>query len=242
VPLEAVLLDYGDTLFRFNYDEPAHVTSLGRLLEVLGETETSSRYLFDEVDRRFWDALAEMADDVEIDYPGVVRESLAAVGIPRVEEDALLRALHAAHRSWDANREVHPQSHELLSALREEGLRLGVVSNAFDPPPFLYEDLELEGIAPLIDTAVFSSEVGKRKPHPDIYLEALDRLGAEPSRTLFVGDRVLEDIVGPSRLGMRTCLTTYYRVDEGDHSLADHVAVEPMDILGAVRTEVAGQG
>jgi HAD superfamily hydrolase (TIGR01549 family) len=242
VPLDAVLLDYGDTLFRFGYDEPAHIASLSRLLEVLGETEVNGERLFEELDPRLWAAFGAIGGDVEIDYPRVVRESLAAVGISAVEDGALLRAIHAAHRSWDPNREVHPQAHELLSALRAEGLRIGVVSNAFDPPPFLHEDLELEGIAPLIDTAVFSSEVGKRKPHPDIYLRALEQLGAEPSRTLFAGDRVLEDVVGPARLGMRTCLTLYYRVDGGDHSLADHRAAEPMDILGAVRTEAAGGG
>jgi HAD superfamily hydrolase (TIGR01549 family) len=242
VPLEAVLLDYGDTLFRFRYDEPAHVASLDRLLEVLGDTQTGGERLFEELDPRFWDALGDLMDHVEVDYPAIVRESLAAVGVAGVDDQALHRALHASHRSWDANREVHPQAQELLSALRREGLRIGVVSNAFDPPPFLHEDLELEGIAPLIDTAVFSSEVGRRKPHPDIYRRALEQLGVEPSRTLFAGDRVLEDIIGPARLGMRTCLTTYYRADEGDHSLADHLAAEPMDILGAVLTERAGRG
>jgi len=177
-----------------------------------------------------------------MDYAGLVRESLAAVGAPGVADEVLLAALHASHRFWDPNRSVHPQSLELLASLRAEGLRIGVVSNAFDPPAFLHEDLALEGVAPRIDTAVFSSEVGRRKPHPAIYEAALERLGVEASRTLFAGDRVLEDVIGPSRLGMRTCLTLYYRVDEGDHSLADHRAAEPMDILAAVRTEGGDRG
>jgi hypothetical protein len=33
---------------------------------------------------------------------------------------------------------------------------------------------------------------------------------------------------------MRTCLVTYFRVDAGDHSLADSVAASPADVLEAV--------
>ena len=58
------------------------------------------------------------------------------------------------------------QTHALLDALRERGLKLGLVSNAFDPGWLLQEDLERMGLAERLDTAVFSSEVGKRKPHP----------------------------------------------------------------------------
>jgi putative hydrolase of the HAD superfamily len=243
VPLDAVLLDYGDTLFRFHYDQPTHVASLARLLEVLGRIDVPGERLFAELDPRFWAAVtASDESQVEMDYPGLVSEALAAVGVSGVGDDALTRALWEAHRVWIPHREVHPQTPELLAALRAEGLRIGIVSNAFDPPPLLHEDLEREGITPLVDVAVFSSEVGRRKPHPDIYRAALDALGVEPSRALFAGDRVREDIVGPSLIGMRTCLAVYYRVDGGDHSLADHVAAEPMEILGAVFTHRAGGG
>ncbi len=51
---------------------------------------------------------------------------------------------------------------------------------------------------------------------------------------LFVGDRVREDVQGPAALGMRTCLVTYFRVDDGDHTLADAVATSPMEVLETV--------
>ena len=65
-------------------------------------------------------------------------------------------------------------THALLEALRSRGLRLGIVSNAFDPGWLLHRDLEQMGIAGRIDYAVFSSEVGKRKPHSEIFERALD--------------------------------------------------------------------
>ncbi|MCC7103832.1 MAG: HAD family hydrolase, partial [Chloroflexi bacterium] len=59
-----------------------------------------------------------------------------------------------------------------------------------------------------------SSEVGVRKPHPRIYLSAVDRLGLRPEACLFVGDRVREDIEGPRSLGIRGVLTREFRQED----------------------------
>ena len=64
------------------------------------------------------------------------------------------------------------------------------------------------GIDQLVDAIVFSSEVGRRKPAPEVYQAALDALGTEPARTMFVGDRVREDYEGPRALGMRAMIVT----------------------------------
>ena len=79
--------------------------------------------------------------------------------------------------------------------------RLAVVSN-FDYSPTCLMILERAGIAPLFETIVISDEVGWRKPHPDIFAEAFRRTGADPARTLFVGDRLDIDVVGAHRAGM----------------------------------------
>jgi len=50
----------------------------------------------------------------------------------------------------------------------------------------------------------------------------LKKLGADPSRTLFVGDRVREDVQGPQALGMRAVLTREWR-QEDDPGVADFV-------------------
>jgi hypothetical protein len=42
---------------------------------------------------------------------------------------------------------------------------------------------------------------------------------------------------------MRTCLVTYFRVDGGDHGLADAVAQSPAEVLATVDTIMAaGRG
>jgi putative hydrolase of the HAD superfamily len=127
-------------------------------------------------------------------------------------------------------------THALLEALRSRGLALGLVSNAFDPGWLLHRDLEQMGIAERIDSAVFSSEVGKRKPHPAIFEHALGQLGVEPPQALFVGDRLYEDVHGASELGMKTVQAVWFRADEHpDGAEPDFQAFTQMDVLNVVR-------
>jgi HAD superfamily hydrolase (TIGR01509 family) len=48
--------------------------------------------------------------------------------------------------------------------------------------------LELSGLAPYFNVTVSSEEVERGKPAPDVYLEAADRLGVEPSRSVAIED------------------------------------------------------
>lgn len=231
--MQAVVFDYGDTLIRFNYDRAAHVRSLRLLLDHLGAGHVDAEQLFEEVDARLTDALEARGAEGELDFALVVRESLAAVDVG-AEPARVVDAMRAGQRAWEPQRELHPDTIELLREVRHLGLRTGLVSNTFDPAVLMEEDLALQGIDGLIDVAVFSSALGIRKPHPGIYAHVLERLDAEAPRTLFVGDRVLEDVIGPSRAGMRTCLVTWFRSDSGDRALADHVAEKPLDVLHIV--------
>ena len=141
----------------------------------------------------------------EVEYPGMVRELLAGFGV-ELDGEELDRFLDAEHAAWEPARQMGAQTHALLDSLRARGLKTGLVSNAFDPGWLLHGDLEHMGLAERLDTAVFSSEVGKRKPHPAIFAAALDALGVEPERALFVGDRRFEDMRGAKEAGMTTVL------------------------------------
>ena len=93
-----------------------------------------------------------------------------------------------------------------LEALAGER-RLGVVSNTHDAG-LVHGHLVRLGVADLFDDVVLSIEVGQRKPHPVIYQAALERLGAEPTQTLFVGDTLDADYEGPRHAGMHAMLIT----------------------------------
>ena len=167
----------------------------------------------------------------EIEYPGLVRKLLGQFGIELSDEE-LGRFLEAEHDAWEPSRVLGSTTHALLESLRSRGLRLGLVSNAFDPGWLLHRDLEQMGIAERIDFAVFSSEVGKRKPHPAIFERALEALDVEPAEAMFVGDRLYEDVRGAGEVGMTTVQAVWFRADEHPGgSEPDFQAFTQMDVL-----------
>jgi putative hydrolase of the HAD superfamily len=239
--LEAVLFDYGDTLLEFRFDEDVWLGALRDMLAAAGGPPDRAADLREELRSRFAALSSDPDDHAELVYEEVVAEALAACGTP-AGPDLVRAAIEAEHRGWARARHLHPDAHRLLEEVRSRGLRTGIVSNTFDPPDLLHADLAAEGVTERVDTVVFSSEIGRRKPAPEIYRAALDALGVEPANALFVGDRVREDVQGPAALGMRTCLVTYFRVDEGDHALADHVAAAPMEVLATIDRILASDG
>ena len=165
----------------------------------------------------------------------MIRELLEGFGV-EVDDGALDRFLAAEHAAWEPARQMGAQTHALLDSLRDRGLATGLVSNAFDPGWLLHEDLARMGLAERLDAAVFSSEIGKRKPHPAIFEAVLSRLGVAPEETLFVGDRRYEDVRGAKELGMTTVLALWFRADDDERGLdPDFEAFTPMDVLNVVR-------
>lgn len=234
--LDAVLFDWGDTLFRFAYDEAlleagweAGLAALGRS-DLPGHEAAAARFR-----ERYVPLLWQPGSVEEVEYPGLVRECLGGLGI-EVDEDELERFLAAEHAAWNPARLLGDSTHALLDVLRERGLKTGLVSNAFDPPGLLHGDLEQMGLGGRLDVAVFSSEVGKRKPHPAIFEAALGRLDVDPSRALFVGDRRYEDVRGSKEVGMTAVQAYWFRADEDERGVEpDYEAFTPMDVLNVVR-------
>jgi putative hydrolase of the HAD superfamily len=64
--------------------------------------------------------------------------------------------------------------------------------------------LEKHGLDVFFDVIVVSGAVNKRKPSPEIFQKALEKLGVNPSETVFVGDTVDADIQGAKGAGMKT--------------------------------------
>ena len=96
-----------------------------------------------------------------------------------------------------------PDSIPALRALRADGWRLVVVSN-WDVS--LHERLAETGLAPLIDGAVASAELGAGKPDGAIFARGLALAGASASAAWHVGDSVEADVEGARAAGIRPVL------------------------------------
>ena len=232
---EAVLFDWGDTLIRFVYDaalvEAGHRAGLAALdRDDLPEVERLAAHFRERYEPLFW----APGTIEELEYPELVRQLLGDFGV-EVTDDELNRFLEAEHVAWDPARQLAAHTPALLETLRERGLKLGLVSNAFDPGWLLHRDLEQMGLAERLDFAVFSSEVGKRKPHPAIFERALEALEVAPGDAVFVGDRLFEDVRGAGELGMTTVQALWFRADEhAEGGEPDFQAFTQMDVLNVV--------
>ncbi|MEV6926220.1 HAD family hydrolase [Dactylosporangium sp. NPDC051485] len=117
----------------------------------------------------------------------------------------------AEHRRALARRvvgAVSPGTLEALDALRADGYRLGLVSNATSDSAQAWRDGPL---AARFDAAVFSCEAGLAKPDPAIYLAAAERLGTEPAGCVFVGDGADGELAGAAAVGMTVIRTREHR-------------------------------
>jgi putative hydrolase of the HAD superfamily len=106
-------------------------------------------------------------------------------------------------QGWEVseNFELYEDAPAVLEDLRAHGLKLGLVSNGIRDLTAFVTHHKLE-----VDAIVDSRTHGYVKPHPTIFLAALDRLRIEPAEAVMVGDSIEEDVEGARALGMHAIL------------------------------------
>ncbi|OGO35562.1 MAG: hypothetical protein A2147_04585, partial [Chloroflexi bacterium RBG_16_57_8] len=108
---------------------------------------------------------------------------------------------------------ARPEAVEVLSLLKSEGRKIGLISDCSPEIPRLFQRLPF---APLIDVTVFSSLVGMTKPDPRIYRLAAERLEVEPRDCIYVGDGDSNELTGAARAGMHPVLILNRQEDTTD--------------------------
>jgi putative hydrolase of the HAD superfamily len=231
--LEVVLFDLGDTLFPVPWTAEDYrlVLATGQGLTALtGRDDLPEPHAIDTAMQGEVLPLLDSTREDEIDIEKAVARSFASLGCPlsQREVEAYYDAFHAHARSF---LEVPRTVLAMLDGLLERGLRLGIVSNNATPPRLAQAEIGPE-LGRRVETVVFSSDTGKRKPHPLIYRTACERLGVEPEACFFVGDRVREDVTGPAELGMRSALACWFRSEPSDDGVLR--LEQPENVLPAV--------
>lgn len=124
------------------------------------------------------------------------------LGDLRIADDALKLELIACARTsanWDR---LQPNTADILREL-SRSYGLAVISNADGR---IAELLERLGVAEFFQTITDSGKVGHEKPDPRIFAAAIDSVGADPSRSIYVGDIYSVDYLGARNSGMRGLL------------------------------------
>jgi HAD superfamily hydrolase (TIGR01549 family) len=94
-------------------------------------------------------------------------------------------------------RDLYADAKSCLSALKQQGLFVGIAGNQ---PPTAKAALESFGLDAHVITT--SSELGVDKPSLDFFLKILELGGLRPEETAYVGDRVDNDVLPAQAAGM----------------------------------------
>jgi len=101
---------------------------------------------------------------------------------------------------------MYPDAPLVLRTLKEAGYKIGLLSNTCFRARDHLEELRHFRLRPYFDALVFTSTGIYRKPHPAPFRLIASRLGVPLKRSLYVGDRQKEDVLGPQSLGMTAVL------------------------------------
>jgi HAD superfamily hydrolase (TIGR01509 family) len=105
----------------------------------------------------------------------------------------------------DRGRRPYAGARELLETLRGRGLRIGLISN-WSSHWIVTDIVAGAGIRDYFAPLVSSASFGRIKPHPLIFRHVLDAWGIGPEQAVMLGDTLDTDILGASRIGMRSVL------------------------------------
>ena len=107
----------------------------------------------------------------------------------------------------EAYRRLHPEVLPLLTALKERGIRIGLISNCFSEEA---QVLRASVLYPFFDAPCLSYDERVEKPDPEIFRRCLARLGVPAEACLYVGDGGSRELETAEQLGMRTAQAVWY--------------------------------
>ncbi len=96
-----------------------------------------------------------------------------------------------------------PDAIDVLSRLKSQDLKLGLISNCTPETPVFWENLPF---VKLFDVALFSCSAGMQKPDPRIYGLMVQRLSVKSESCLYVGDGNGKELSGAKGAGMHPLL------------------------------------
>jgi putative hydrolase of the HAD superfamily len=220
--IQAVLFDMGGTIETFGYTRELRLKTTAVIKQCLLhagiDLQLSNEQLFDVISnglerykrwslqsmeelpaRRVWSEYILSNFDVD-------KEKLAEIA-----ERLMLLIETRFYR-----RAMRPEMPGVLQALKQMGLKIGLISNV-NSRGQVPTNLKDYGIIDYFHPIVLSSEYGRRKPDPSIFHYAARLINAPTSQCVYVGDRVVRDIDGARRAGFGLAIQIRHDFEHGEN-------------------------
>lgn len=206
-----VLFDLGGTLI--NYDNSPW-PELGRLGCIEGakfiKSELGQDISAEVLNEKLHNAIGRMIEtrgdeEFELDLIAMTTKTLAELGI-NLSDGLPKKFIDAYYKPIGDQITLFPHAKEILRKIKNAGMKIGLVSNTIFPAEYHRREMKSFGIFDYFDFTLFSSEEKIRKPGKRIFEKALHLGETEPEKTIFIGDRLLEDVAGPQSVGIKAVL------------------------------------
>jgi HAD superfamily hydrolase (TIGR01549 family) len=208
---KAIIFDLGSTLIEYeavSWDELNILCaeSARQFLIERGHTLPEAKefhQLFEEAKADYRRLASETLKEWDVVQAiGILLQRIALTGSNGFKEEVF----DAYYQPVDRLIYVYPDTIDTLTQLQSKGYTIGLISNTVFPERAHRGELRRFAIDPFLKFGIFSSTFGVRKPHPDIFRHACELAGFAPHECLYVGDRYVEDVVGPTGIGMSAIL------------------------------------
>lgn len=236
--ITAVIFDLDDTLIDWSGQE-IHGAAIGQrhLRQVYTYLTAQGHTLPDEEDFLdcFGEVLVRLWQQAKLTWAGVslaqvIAQTLQESGLEahQFDMDELLRVYN-----WQPVPGVRPYPDAIptLQTLRQQGYKLGLITNAMQPMWMRDVELETYGLLPYLDARVTSGDTGYMKPHPAIYERVLNMLAIQPAQAVFVGDRPENDIAGANTAGLTSVLISPPHLNYELNGIKPDYAIERLSEL-----------
>jgi len=233
---DAVLFDLFDTLLLLGSQEVYYPPSLKKLYEFLVKNGVNVPFedfshVYFEVRDKFYSESRKSLEEPHFNVR--VSQTLQRLGYNfEVSDKVVVGATMAFAEEFMHYVSLDADTLGVLQKLHGK-YKLGLISN-FAIPECGWKLLDKFGLKRFFDVVVISGEVNRRKPSPEIFERALKILGVEASETVFVGDMLDLDVMGPKKVGMKTVLINRRPMEKNADTKPDKVITRLSELLAVL--------
>ena len=210
-PFDALFFDLGNTLIYFDGEWPEVLLRASRKLwQSLHQAglELDNHSFYQEFFERLNEYYIERETDcTELTTAYLLKKLLTEKGYPNTPETTIRSALTAMYSVSQEHWHVEKDTKPVLAELKQQGYKLGIISNAGDDQD-IHKLIDKAEIRSFLDLIISSAAMGIRKPDPRIFEWALADLKVDHHRAAVIGDTLDADILGAKNANLFSIFLT----------------------------------
>lgn len=202
---KALLIDFDGTLVDYKKAADKALERLFQMHKLPNEVLKAGKNDYEKINTSLWREFEKKTltlEEVRILRFEKMKEIYALEGSPKEVDEEYLSYLIE-------NTTLDSKSLSLLKKAKNRGINLFIVSNGIH---YVQEQrIKKTSLLEVVDGYVTSEQVGKPKPHKQIFIHALDKLQVTKEQAFMIGDSYEADIVGSYNIGIKSCLISKNR-------------------------------